>query len=168
MCEHICIFPIFGAALDKGWCSYTVFSSKTVHYIQTLIPLSLLFLSLPLPLPFPSLSSTVPPPPPQPMNMMITQNGPDSVRVSWTIDTSNAEATFMIDVCYTPSGGSEMCLGEGSTLPKIATFATISGLEVGVNYAFSVVSVTSVDRNASIGRSVVLSPCSGGMYEGIV
>ena len=71
----------------------------------------------------------------------------------------------MIDVCYTPSGGSEVCLGEGSTLPKTDTSTTISGLEVGVNYAFSVFSVTSVDRNASTERSVVLSPCSGGMYE---
>ena len=129
-----------------------------LHYVQTPTPLSF----------SPSLSSTVPPPPPQPMNVMITQNGPDSVRVSWTIDTSNTEATFMIDVCYTPSGGSEVCLGEGSTLPKTATSTTISGLVVGVSYAFSVFSVTSVDRNASIGRSVVLSPCSGGMYEGIV
>ena len=74
----------------------------------------------------------------------------------------------MIDVCYTPSGGSEVCLGEGSTLSKTATSTTISGLEVGVTYAFSVVSVTSVDRNASTRRSVVLSPCSGGVYEGIV
>ena len=72
----------------------------------------------------------------------------------------------MIDVCYTPSGGSEVCLGE--KLPKTATFTTIRGLEVGVNYAFSVVSVTTVDRNASTEKSVVLSPCSGGMYEGIV
>ena len=74
----------------------------------------------------------------------------------------------MIDVCYTRSGGSEVCLGEGSTLPKTATSTIIRGLELGVNYAFSVVSVTTVDRNASSGRSVVLSPCSGGIYEGIV
>ena len=70
----------------------------------------------------------------------------------------------MINICYTRSGESEVCLGEGSTLPKTATSAIINGLEVGVIYEFSVVSVTSVDRNVSIGRSVILSPCSGGMY----
>ena len=74
----------------------------------------------------------------------------------------------MIDVCYTRPGGNQVCLGEGSTLPKTATFTTISGLEVGVNYEFSVVSVTSIDRNASTGMSVALSPCSGGTYERIM
>ena len=74
----------------------------------------------------------------------------------------------MIDVCYARPGENQVCLGEGSTLPKTATSTTISGLEVGVNYVFSVVSVTSIDRNASTWMSVAISLCLGGTHEGIV
>jgi hypothetical protein len=99
------------------------------------------------------------------MNVVITQNGADRVLVSWTIDTSNTDATFMIDVCYTRPDGSERCLDDGSRLTKTDTFTNVDGLEVGVTYVFRVVSVTTVDRNSSTGISVTLSPCSGGRKE---
>ena len=111
-------------------------------------------LSLSLSLSLLSSPFTVSLPPPPPTNVMVVQNGPGSVLVTWEIASSSVEFTF--EVCYTRVGGSEVCPGSG--IPKTTrNYVISSGLEVGVNYTFSVRSVNDLDQISSNGRTVTLS-----------
>ena len=71
---------------------------------------------------------------------------------------------FTFEVCYTRVGGGGNTVCPVTGLSKTTTeYDITSGLEVGVNYTFRVVSVNNLDRRESGGKSLVLAPCLGGM-----
>lgn len=94
------------------------------------------------------------------MNVMATQNGPNSVRVSWTIE--NADLVESFDVCYSVSGVSRVCPISG--LQRTVLFTTLNDLTVGVEYTFTVVSRRLNEMEESGPFRQTLAECSQGMW----
>lgn len=97
---------------------------------------------------------------PRPTITRVSQNGVGSVRVDWTVE--NSDMDFVFDVCYSASGGNEVCPGNSSRLSKTTMSTTIIRLQADVMYTFNVYSVSGNNRERSTGMSLTVIRCSEG------
>ena len=79
------------------------------------------------------------PVPSPPSAVSVSQNGPDSVIVSWTPPSETPDVTGYI-IYYQQDGGQRLSENAGAT----ATTATITGLITGATYSISMVATSSM------------------------